>query len=229
MNRKLLILWFCLSCSSIRPADPLLVEHALQNETDEGFISREFFQVKVEVPYSFKEMSGRAKREECRQAAFLKREEQTIKYLIEVHRDKPRFADTIDDYNASRLGQARLAKNSSSSSPTGLPSAVTTPTNQTSQPGTQTGQTQTQTPGPNSGLNPAAVKSKEKLDQKTYSQVFSWFLSDLTLYKEDYTDKLKCTFLFRNIQKDLFAKVENTIIPDSMYRKKEKDKEDEKD
>ncbi len=227
MNRKLLILLFCASCSSIRPADPLLVEHALQNESDEGFLSREFFQVKVEVPLTYIEMSGRAKRDECRRVAFLKREEKVVPFLLEVHRDKYRFGDSIDTYNKSKLGKARLKRNASTTTIAGLPGATTTSATTSAIPGSTpvTGQTLplAQTTPLNSG------PPKEDPDRKVYSQVFSWFMNEMILYKEDYSDKSKCTFLFRNIQKDLFAKVENTVIPDSIFKKEEDYDRNEKD
>lgn len=233
MNRKLLILLFCLSCSSFRPADPLLIEHALQNESDEGFISREFFQVKVEVPYSFKEMSGKAKREECKKVAYLEREEKVLKFLLDVHRDKYRFGDGVEAYEKSKLGQNRAARNKSYTSPTGLPVTTSTSTSQSPIPTNQqtvgTTQTTTNPSSQNQNSNQKDSKDKLGLKSKTYSQVFAWFMGEMFLYKEDYTDKSKCTFLFRNIQKDLFAKVENTMIPDSVYKKEERNEEEDED
>ena len=226
MNRKLLILLFCASCAGIRPADPLLVEHALQNETDEGFISREFFQVKVEVPLTYIEMSGRAKRDECKRVAYLKREDKIVPFLLEVHRDKYRFGDSIETYNKSKLGKARLKRNTTTTSTTGIP-GTTSATTTSSIPGSTPVTGQTTLPTQTTPLETGPPK--EDPDRKVFSQVFSWFLNEMVLYKEDYSDKSKCTFLFRNIQKDLFAKVENTVIPNSIFKKEEDFDLDEKD
>jgi hypothetical protein len=232
MNRKLLILLFCFSCASIRPSDPLLIEHALQNESDEGFISREFFQVKVEVPYPMKEMSGKEKREECKKIAFLQREDKTLKYLLDVHRDKYRFGDGVDAYDKSKLGQQRVTRNKSYTSTTSNAAATTNTQTTSTTPGT------TQTPGtsqtsgqqtstiPGTPGQPDPKLKSNVISDKPYSQVFSWFLSEMKLYKEDYTDKSKCTFLFRNIQKDLYAKVEETVIPNSIFKKEERKEDD---
>ncbi|TGN20115.1 hypothetical protein [Leptospira idonii] len=222
MNRKLLILPFLLSCSSFQPADPLLVEHALQNETDNGFISREFFQIKVEVPYSSLETSGKERRENCKQKALILREELSIPYLLQAHRDKYRFGTGIEEYQYTSLGKQRSdrkaqeASQALNSNPAAAITSGTAPQTATNSTGTtasgttNTGQNQQQKDG--SG---ALVPSSE--GSRPYVQNFIWFFDTLTLYKEDYTDRTKCAFLFRNIQEKLYTKVESTPLPEKAY------------
>ncbi|WP_411822227.1 hypothetical protein [Leptospira sp. 'Mane'] len=202
MNRKLLILSFLLSCSSFRPADKLLVEKALQNETDIGFISREFFQMKVEIPYSSLETSGKTKREECKTKAFLKREELSMPYLLQAHRDKYRFGEGIESFESTRIGRMRTIKQQKDAQaaanliPGGAATATALPNQTQSQPATV-----------------PVLSSPLRQGTKPYTQNFAWFFSSLHLYKEDYSDKSKCAFLFRNIQEKLYAKVEETQVP----------------
>lgn len=218
MNRKLLIFIFCFSCSSFRPADPLLVEHAIQNETDEGFISRDFFQVRVEVPLTFKEISGRQKRDECKKIAYIKREEKSLPYLLEVHRNKYRFGEGINSFERSQIGRARIAKSLQATQTNTLqPTANLGTATQTTAQTNVTPQVQ-QPQGTQSGLGKNASSAT---NDPSYNQTFAWFYEKMEIYKEDYTDKSKCTFLFRNIQKDLYAKVEETVIPESIYKKEE--------
>jgi len=191
----------------------------LQNESDQGFISREFFQIKIEILYPSKELSGKEKRAECKKLALLKREEVALPYLIEVHRDKYRFGDSIERYNQTKEGKARILQTQKDAQNSNLPGGALIPgvTGTTTNTNTQTNQNQLTN-------NPITQKPAEKInitEQIPYIQNFSWFFKDLNLYKEDYTNKSKCAFLFRIIQEDLYAKVESTSIPDSIYRKEE--------
>ncbi|BDA78359.1 hypothetical protein LPTSP3_g12890 [Leptospira kobayashii] len=206
MNRKLLILSFFFSCSGFQPADKLLVERALQNETDIGFISREFFQMKVEIPYSSLEAPKKTKREECKTKAFLKREELSMPFLLQVHRDKYRFGEGIEDYSKTRVGQMRALKQQKDAQASASPI-----------PGLAVGNTNTALPNQTQNQNQAAtvplLSAPLPQGTKPYTQNFAWFFDSLHLYKEDYSDRSKCAFLFRNIQEKLYAKVEETQVP----------------
>ncbi|MCW7481447.1 hypothetical protein [Leptospira kanakyensis] len=231
MVRKLLILSLFCSCRLFTIADPNYVERALQNETDEGFISREFFQIKVEIPVTYKELSGVARREDCKRRAFVQREVLSLPFLMKIQRQKHQFGDGFLDYAKSLEGKDRETRLRSNApqSPTATAGTGTA---------TQAGTTQTTTPseaalgtGPNQGLsttnsaqpqtttqnqgnlgevrgNPQAPK--ENTIENTHN--FAWFFDGLILYKEDYTDRTKCAFLFRNIQPKLMERVERTPL-----------------
>lgn len=42
---------------------------------------------------------------------------------------------------------------------------------------------------------------------------FHWFLEGMFLYKEDYSEKEKCSFVYRNISKNLYQRTISTKIP----------------
>jgi len=60
--------------------------------------------------------------------------------------------------------------------------------------------------------------SKEKL----YLTTFGWFFEEMKLFKEDYTQKGKCTFLYRRIEENLYEKVENTEVPMEFFERSER-------
>lgn len=221
MVRKLLILSLLCSCRLFTIADPSYVERALQNESDEGFISREFFQIKVEIPVTYKEVSGIARRNDCKQRAFVERERLALPFLIQIQRQKHRFGEGFDEYSKSLEGkdrQARLIANAPQmTSATGATSATqVTPTtsatnSQTIQGQTATNSLQTQSSGQSLG----EVKGNPQMQKEnTIENIhnFAWFFDGLVLYKEDYSDRTKCAFLFRNIQPKLMERVERTPL-----------------
>ncbi|EMJ86297.1 hypothetical protein [Leptospira meyeri] len=202
MVRKLLILSLFCSCRLFTIADPSYVERALQNESDEGFISREFFQIKVEIPVTYKEVSGVARRNDCKQRAFVERERLALPYLIQIQRQKHQFGESIDEYSKSLEGKDRQARLIANAPQTTTAIGVVSPTTTTTspQPSSQQGQTATNT----------TQTQKENTIENTHS--FSWFFDGLVLYKEDYSDRTKCAFLFRNIQPKLMERVEKTPL-----------------
>lgn len=219
MVRKLLILSLFCSCRLFTIADPHYVERVLQNESDEGFISREFFQIKVEIPVTYREIPGKERREDCKKRAFLERETLSLPYLVKIQRQKHRFGEGIESYSNSLEGkdrQTRLLKNA----PSLTQGLGATPT-----AGAQIAPTQTQpnlTPSPESPST--SIAPKENLDEvrgnpqnrketdRENLHNFAWFFDNLLLYKEDYSDPTKCAFLFRNIQPKLMERVEKTPI-----------------
>ncbi|MDF3820227.1 hypothetical protein P3G55_09965 [Leptospira sp. 96542] len=213
MVRKLLILTVFSSCSYFQPADPSFVERALQNETDMGFISREFFQILVEIPVSSKEISGTEKREDCKKKAYILREKTALPFLLDVQRGKYQFASGFSAYAKSGEGKDRFKSNSTPSQTTGAnttqPSGVQntiSPMGSTTPSNTQSGTT---TDGKE---NLDKVSGKSVNNGLEYSHNFGWFFDNLKIYKEDYSNKRKCTFLFRNIQSNLYDLVEKTPI-----------------
>ncbi|TGK87021.1 hypothetical protein EHQ24_05355 [Leptospira noumeaensis] len=230
MVRKLLILSLFCSCRLFTIADPNYIERALQNETDEGFISREFFQIKVEIPVTYKELSGVARREDCKRRAFVQREVLSLPYLMKIQRQKHQFGEGFKEYAQSLEGKDRETRLRSNA-----PQSQTATAGTSMGTGSQPNTPQTTTPSevasgtqPNQGLsttnspqsqtgtqNLGEVRGnpqnlKENTIENTHN--FAWFFDGLILYKEDYTDRTKCAFLFRNIQPKLMERVEKTPL-----------------
>lgn len=222
MVRKLLILSLFCSCRLFTIADPSYVERALQNETDVGFISREFFQIKVEIPVTFKEVSGVARRKDCKQRAFIERESLSLPYLLQVQRQKHKFGEGIEEYSKSLEGkdrQTRLiatAPQITTATTSATASTPASPTTAQQSPQSTQGQTATnssQTQGIGQSLDEVRGNPQAKKDNPVENlHNFAWFFDGLTLYKEDYSDRTKCAFLFRNIQPKLMERVEKTPI-----------------
>ncbi|TGL37729.1 hypothetical protein [Leptospira perdikensis] len=225
MVRKLLILSLFCSCRLFTIADPNYVERALMNETDEGFISREFFQIKVEIPVTYKELSGTERRDDCKRKAFVERENLSLPFLLKIQRQKHQFGEGFSEYFQSLEGKDRntrlLANSPQNAAGTGsgiqtnpAQSSTTTQSQgsqQSSQGQTTTNASQTQTSGQNPGATPGNPQgNKENTIEMMHN--FAWFFDGLKLYKEDYTDRTKCAFLFRNIQPKLMERVEKTPI-----------------
>ncbi|MCW7492911.1 hypothetical protein ND861_07870 [Leptospira sp. 2 VSF19] len=223
MVRKLLILSLFCSCRLFTIADPNYVEQALLNEKDEGFISREFFQIKVEIPITYKEVSGLARREDCKQRAFIEREKISLPYLLQIQRQKHRLGEGFTEYTASLEGkdrQTRVATNTSQNTTTTTgtqitPTTVATPillqNAQTTQGQNTTNPSQSSVIGQNLGeVRGNPEEKKENHVENLHN--FAWFFDGLELYKEDYSDRTKCAFLFRNIQPKLMERVEKTPI-----------------
>lgn len=221
MLRKLLILSLFCSCRLFTIADPSYVERALQNETDEGFISREFFQIKVEIPVTYKEISGVARREDCKRRALVERELLSLPFLLKIQRQKHKFGEGFNEYSQSLEGKdrsARLIANAPQSPTTVGTGIQATGTQNTSSSGQTTQQAQTTTnsaqlqgPGQNLGNVMGNPQGKPENTSENLHN-FAWFFDGLTLYKEDYSDRTKCAFLFRNIQPKLMERVEKTPI-----------------
>ncbi|TGL48827.1 hypothetical protein EHQ59_15245 [Leptospira kemamanensis] len=225
MVRKLLILTLFCSCRLFTIADPNYVERALQNETDEGFISREFFQIKVEIPMTYREIPGKEKREDCKQRAFKERETISLPYLVKIQRQKHRFGEGINSYAKSLEGkdrQTRLVTNAPQVmgvTGTGTTTSSSTTTTSSSPQTTQGQDPNLQTSGQNQSStsqqnldNVRGNPQKQIENDSENLHNFAWFFDSLYLYKEDYSDKTKCAFLFRNIQPKLMERVENTPI-----------------
>ncbi len=217
---KSLILLFTLSC--LTPADRTFREKALMNETDTGFISQEFFQIKVDVPLLEEEKPGKERREACKRRAFVKRDQEAMTILIKTAREKHRPFIGIEKFLSSPRGKVRANQNPSESSrPLGAIPNTTIP-NTTNPNATNTNSPNTSTSifslfgNPNNPDQNPNEEPKRNIS-KIYIQSFGWFLQDLVLYKEDYSSKSNCVFLFRNIQKDLYAKVEAIELPSEVY------------
>ncbi|ABJ76849.1 hypothetical protein [Leptospira borgpetersenii] len=194
------------------PADPEYREKVLENVRDTGFISREFFQILVKVPLPIKDAGIRELRNQCRKIAETKRDEIAVSILLTEIREN------------ERIFNGALPPDLISSLPLPLPGQITNTTSVSTTPpgsiavsGGSSGinqQTNTnQSPTTTMSTDPKAAernKEKEKLLTQyilVYRGAFAWFLNSLFLFREDYTDTSNCTFIYRNIQKDLYSNV----------------------
>ncbi|WP_241686749.1 hypothetical protein [Leptospira stimsonii] len=199
------------------PADPEYRQKVLENVRDTGFISREFFQILVKVPLPSKDVGIQELRNQCRKIAETKRDEMAVSILITEIRESDRLFGVI---------KPDLASNNTNPA---LPTQITNTTSVSSTPGgvavsgtsTNTTTTQSSNPyGPSTGASTtsaipdpkAAEREKEKAkrlsqDVLVYRGAFAWFLNSMFLFREDYSDPANCTFIYRNIQKDLYANV----------------------
>lgn len=217
---KSLILLFTLTC--LTPADRTFREKALMNETDTGFISQEFFQIKVDVPLLEEEKPGKERREACKRRAFVKRDQEAMTILIKTAKEKHRPLMGIETFLSSPKGGLRSSQNPSESSRalgaipnTTNPNATNSNTTNTNSPNATTSTFSLF--GNNNKPDQSPDDEPKKNLAKIYVQSFGWFLQDLVIYKEDYSSKSNCVFLFRNIQKDLYAKVEAIELPSEVY------------
>ncbi|AOP34856.1 hypothetical protein A0128_13975 [Leptospira tipperaryensis] len=196
------------------PADPEYRQKVLENVKDTGFISREFFQILVKVPLPSKDAGILELRNQCRKIAETKRDEMAVSILITEIRESDRLFGPL---------QQDLATNTNPA----LPSQITNTTSVSSTPGgvavsgtsSNTATTQSNPYGPPNTSSTSAIpdpkaaereKEKAKLlnqDVLLYRGAFAWFLNSMFLFREDYSDPANCTFIYRNIQKDLYANV----------------------
>jgi len=222
---KLLISFALGGC--LVPSDRVFRERALQNETESGFISQEFFQVLVDVPLLEEEQPGRLRREDCRKRALKERETLAMPFLVEAAQNKHRFFPGIEEFLRTTVGGERGARGVTPQSAVSLnpnpPRALEgqNPANQ----GQGTNPLGALNANPNA-VQPTQAEEdpQEKARQKNlaernrlYTAAFGWFFQDLHFYKEDFTKKGRCVFVFRNIQKNLYKKVESVALPSQFY------------
>lgn len=70
-----------------------------------------------------------------------------------------------------------------------------------------------------------AKKIQEEKKIQTHLGEFAWFFEKFFLYKEDYSQKDKCKFIYRNIDPNLYEKVENTklVLPNPIEPSKKQE------
>lgn len=149
-------------------SDPNYLKKTLSNVNHTGFISRDFFQVVVEVPILTNELTILRERELCAQKALQERDRLTIPILRSIAslslKNKNKELESIRSY-----------------------------------------------------------KSFSKNFQTSRGE-FSWFLDSMFLFQEDYSSRDKCKFIYRNIQDNLYSKVEDIylVLPEPTKREKSK-------
>ncbi|MBP7284469.1 MAG: hypothetical protein KBA66_22980 [Leptospiraceae bacterium] len=199
--------------SLCKPADPNYRIKPLQNTEYTGFIARNFFQAVVEVPMTKEELSILEERKSCLREAMRQRDKVVIPILKQIamenewnERERKLEIEKSDDSEKERLRRIEF-KNLPVD--TGQLPPGTTSNN------TTTGSTMAVT-------NPLPQNQNKPDDKDTISKKpknpllnrgeFAWFLDSMFIYKEDYSNPEKCSFVFRNIQEDLFEQVEKTKL-----------------
>ncbi|EMY77095.1 hypothetical protein LEP1GSC060_2097 [Leptospira weilii serovar Ranarum str. ICFT] len=196
------------------PADPDYRQKVLENVRDTGFISREFFQILVKVPLPAKDAGVQELRNQCRKIAETKRDEIAVSILLqEIRANEGIFKGSLPPDLTSSLPPALPGQISNTTSASSVPGSIavsgTTNPMAANQPA-NTDANPNSTTTPNSRMTEKDKEKKEKLltqDILVYRGAFAWFLNSLFLFREDYTDAANCTFIYRNIQKDLYANV----------------------
>lgn len=162
--KVIFLLLFCFYNCTV--SDPNYLKKTLLNVSHTGFISRDFFQVVVEIPILTSELTILKEREWCIQKALQERDRITIPILRSI------------------AGSSLKNKNKDSIYKTGY-------------------------------------KSFSKNFQSSRGE-FSWFLDSMFIFQEDYSSRDKCKFIYRNIQNDLYAKVEDIYLVVPIDTKREK-------
>ncbi|HMV46070.1 MAG TPA: hypothetical protein PKD50_26350, partial [Leptospiraceae bacterium] len=173
-----------------KPADPNYRTKPLLNTEYTGFISRNFFQAVVEVPITKEELTILEERKSCLKDAIRKRDTIVLPLLKKIAmedkwNDKERSLekDRLSDSEKYKEKSEELKRNENAKS-----------------------------------SEEASIFDKKKTDPVQSKNPlmnrgeFSWFLDSMFLYKEDYSNPEKCSFVFRNIQDKLYEKVEKTKL-----------------
>lgn len=220
LSLSILIPFFLFTCV---PADPEYRQKVLENFKDTGFISREFFQILVKVPLPAKDAGIQELRTQCRKIAETKRDEIAVSILLREIRENDRiFRGTIPPDLSSSSSPALPSQITSTTTASTAPGSIAVSGSATNTTGTNPGTNQNQnaSTGTSSSTSASSLipdpktaekdKAKAKLlaqDVLVYRGAFAWFLNSMFLFREDYTDPANCTFIYRNIQKDLYANV----------------------
>jgi hypothetical protein len=165
-------------------SDERSIAKTLRNESHNGFVSREFFQVIVESKYPTNSLSILEKRKQCREDSEKKRDIKTLIMLKNALEQEKLQAIQKIAVVPSRLSSLDV------------------------------------TYSPKVSLLESDSEFTPEMEKKFKSEValllgpFQWFLDGLFLYKEDYSEKDKCNFIYRNISKNLYEKTVTTKIPD---------------
>lgn len=165
-----------------KPADPNFRLKPLQNLEYTGFIARNFFQVVVEVPITKEELSILEEREVCKKEAIFKRDKIVIPILKKIAIESDKNEPLLEREKDWKENKKEINSDSYKII------SFEKETNKT---------------------KPAILNAKGKTFFNKGE--FTWFLDTMKIHKEIYDDK-KCILVFRKIEKNLFAKVENTKL-----------------
>ncbi|MCZ8238547.1 MAG: hypothetical protein O9310_08935 [Leptospiraceae bacterium] len=221
-------IFFILHCSFIKPSDPNFRAKAFYNEQYSGFISDDFFQIRVVTNLTVKEIPVLEKRKDCKRRSYAIRNELTVPILINELKEIEN--DRFKGINRIRKSYSPVVKSANNQSTNfnalTLPPEAPVPYPLVPLSEAQKNRPQQNTPGiantqnnPNLPSNSAnnngnEIKSENLFKPKMeYLQAeFSWLLDSLILYKEDYSEKEKCIFIYRAAKKGLYEKLEQTKL-----------------
>ena len=188
-----LVFFLFLLFSFCKPADPNYRSKPLQNTDYTGFISRNFFQAVVEVPLTKEELTILEERKSCQREALKKRDGMVLPLLkkIAMEDDWNRKERNLEKERTSDTEKAEQEKDEFKKS---LGEAKSTSADDAS-------------------IFDKKISSLSKAKNPLINRgEFAWFLDSMFIYKEDYSDPEKCSFVFRNIQDKLYERVEKTKL-----------------
>lgn len=197
---------------SCKVSDERSLKMPLENLTETGFISPEFFQTVVSVPHSRKELSIKDLRTDCKKRSVRLRDQLTLQILVRTRAERFEQESTRGfgyAYSATRLNDG--------TQPVG-----------TSIPNTSSSVAIAPSVGDITYGDPGDIWESNLLNRNTSNYTshldsfendprlnkgaFSWFLDSMSLFSEDYSKKSECIFVYRLIQKNLRNKVELTKL-----------------
>lgn len=188
-----LVFFLFLLFSLCKPADPNYRSKPLQNTDYTGFISRNFFQAVVEVPLTKEELTILEERKSCQREALKRRDGIVLPLLKKIAME--------DDWNRKerelekdRASDTEKAKQKNDEFKKTLAEAKSTSPDDAS-------------------IFDKKIKGTTKSQNPLVNRgEFAWFLDTMFIYKEDYSNPEKCSFVFRNIQDKLYERVEKTKL-----------------
>lgn len=213
-------IFFIISCSFIKPSDPNFRAKAFYNEQHSGFIAKDFFQVRVVTHLTVKEIPLLEKRNDCKRRSYALRNELAVPLLItelkEMDSDRLKGINRIRKMYAPKDQQTNNQLSSTSSFPpsTSVPNPLV--------PLSQAQQNRSQQDIPS--ITNAQNLPTEDMEYETKSEAlfkprmeylqseFAWLLDEMVLFKEDYSEKEKCIFIYRAAKKGLYDKLERTNL-----------------
>jgi len=219
-------IFFNVQCSFIKPSDPNFRAKAFYNEQHSGFIADDFFQIRVETNLTVKEISLLDKRTDCRRRSYALRNELTVPILLNELKEID--SDRLKGINRIRNSYAPAVANNQTGSLGALSTPASEPVPYPLIPLAQAQKNQPQQNIPGVANNPnnknLGANTAGDLDEQSQSgnlfkpkmeylqSEFSWLLDAMVLYKEDYSEKEKCIFIYRAAKKGLYDKLEQTRL-----------------
>ena len=184
------ILFILIILNYCKPADPNYRTKPLLNTEYTGFISRTSFQAVVDVPVTKDELTIMEERKTCLKEAVRKRDNIVLPLLKKIAMED-KWNRKERDLEKDRLSESEKYKQKSEEIEKNANAKTA------------------------EEVSIFDKKKKETTNAKNpllNRGEFSWFLDSMFLYKEDYSDPEKCSFVFRNIQDKLYEKVEKTKL-----------------
>jgi hypothetical protein len=218
-------IFFIISCSFIKPSDPNFRAKAFYNEQHSGFIAKDFFQVRVVTHLTVKEIPLLEKRNDCKRRSYALRNELAVPLLITELKEMD--SDRLKGINRIRKSYSPVVEqtNNQPTSPNSIPLPPSPPVPYPLVPLSQAQKNRSQQgiPGIANTQNAQNLPT-EDIEDDTKSEAlfkprmeylqseFAWLLDEMVLFKEDYSEKEKCIFIYRAAKKGLYDKLERTNL-----------------